>query len=128
MSTSELGSPANNGGGGDKKSIVQYAADSEASLDDLFEVLSSQTSAKAGKPMTQRQLPQSFFQANELKRFHPSALGGGLGPGGNHPRSMSLPATMPVDMGHPILDGLQLPVPPGWEAAKTPDGHHYYIE
>lgn len=128
----------------DRKS-VQICEDpnSKAHLEALFNVLSQdQPKPVKGKPMIERNLPNSFFDASlaanplsnqeksPIRRLGPSiSVGPTLGPG-SHSRSMSMPATLDHSHGRQFsLDSaLSAPIPPGWEMARTPDGLPYFIE
>ena len=129
----------------DRKS-VQICEDpnSKAHLEALFNVLSQdQPKPVTGKPMIERKLPNSFFDASlaantlpgheksSIRRLGPSiSVGPSSGPGPHHLRSMSMPATLDHSHGRQFsLDSaLSGAIPPGWEMARTPDGLPYFIE
>ena len=131
--------------GDDKKTSVMEDPNAKTQLDALFEVIHSNPdlSASGGatapaKSWKEREMPPSFFNAGSnsgpgmnvnfpagLKTQKPFPK---LGPSINlgppqiphaHMRSNSMPATLDVN---------PVPLPPGWEASKTPDGLSYYIE
>ena len=121
----------------DRKSYISEDPNSKAHLEALFEVI--HTGNKGAKPMHERKLPHSFF--NQGSTPHDSVLKHRLGPSisVNHPlatksehlRSLSLPATIDHNHGRQYsLDSAMgnMPLPPGWEAAKTPDGLAYFIK
>lgn len=124
----------------DQKSVkISEAPNSKDHLDALFEVLVSpqdQPKKTLGKPMNQRELPDSFFNASTpgVRNEKPSGIRLGprinVGPStgqGEHLRSISMPAKM--DHGHQYSsDNVLVPLPAGWEDAKTPDGLSYFIE
>lgn len=122
----------------DDQRSVQISEDpnSQAALEDLFKVL-SQDKPKSGKPMSDRKLPDSFFNANaQAPQLQPRLQ---LGPsisvrqsavvGGGHTKSFSMPVNLePGHSRHLSLDTALQELPPGWEEARTPDGLAYYIE
>lgn len=127
----------------DRKS-VQICEDpnSKAHLEALFNVLSQdQPKPVKGKPMIERNLPNSFFDASlaanaltnqektTIRRLGPSiSVGPSSGPGTQHLRSMSMPATLDHSRQFSLDSALSGPIPPGWEMARTPDGLPYFIE
>lgn len=119
----------------DDQRSVQISEDpnSQAALDDLFNVL-SQDKPKSGKPMSDRKLPESFYNAKStgprLLQLGPSiSVRQNASPSSHHPRSLSMPANLePGHTRHPSLDTALQELPPGWEEARTPDGLVYYIE
>lgn len=117
-------SKVSTGRDGDATPVVRVTEDSNKLLEELFQVVQNGVPPKAGKPMLERQLPSSFFHANDPQKQ-------GITSPCLHSRSFSMPAT--ID-GHVYArqfaqDALQSqPLPPGWEPAKTPDGISYYIE
>lgn len=114
---------------GTGKSVhISEDPDSKAQLEKLFEVIHT---GKGGKPMADRKdvLPKSFFTPSQLKpKLGPSiSVGPNLGPGNIHSRSMSLPATMEPHGRHYSSES-SMPLPHGWELARTADGLNYFIE
>lgn len=125
----------------DQKSVqISEAPNSKDHLDALFEVLvapQDQPKKTLVKPMNQRELPDSFFNASAPGVVNENAkpLGIRLGPSinvgssvyGEHSRSISMPAKM--DHGQQYNpDSTLVPLPMGWENAKTADGSSYFIE
>ena len=124
----------------DQKSVkISEAPNSKDHLDALFEVLVSpqdQPKKTLGKPMNERELPVSFFNASAAGAGNEKIPGIRLGPSisvgpssgsGEHLRSISMPAKM--DHGRQYSsDNVIGPLPIGWEGAKTPDGISYFIE
>uniref|UniRef100_A0A4W3I4M8 WW domain containing transcription regulator 1 n=1 Tax=Callorhinchus milii TaxID=7868 RepID=A0A4W3I4M8_CALMI len=110
--------------------IVRVLGDSETDLEALFKaVMNPQAgSLPQGVPMRLRKLPESFFRppdsgshSRQHIRSHssPASLPGpGPGPGGpgySHHRQQS-------------FDNIDdVPLPPGWEMAKTPSGQRYFL-
>lgn len=128
--------------GDDKKTSVMEDPMAKKQMDDLFAVVQNNESSQASqKKWKERELPPSFFDASSnsgpglnspdkfssdskprkpFPRLGPSI---NLGPpqmAHHHMRSTSMPATLD------LLNAV--PLPPGWEASKTPDGLTYYIE
>lgn len=142
--------------GDDKKTSVMEDPSAIKQLDALFAVVQSNPESSAGgsggasaqkinaKSWKERELPPSFFNAGSnagpggMDRYNfPDSLAKpqkpfpklgpsiNLGPpqmAHNHMRSASMPATLESLSVNPV------PLPPGWEASKTPDGLTYYIE
>lgn len=120
----------------DDQRSVQISEDpnSQAALEDLFKVL-SQDKPKSGKPMSDRKLPESFFNAKAQAPQPPRLqLGPSISvrqntPSSGHHKSFSMPANLePGHTRHFSLDTALQELPPGWEEARTPDGLTYYIE
>ena len=143
--------------GEDKKTSVMEDPMANKQMDALFAVINNNTESAAGasggsaqkasqKKWKERELPPSFFNAgsnpgqgmNSPDKFTLSSDSmksqkqfPRLGPSINlgppqmhhaHMRSASMPATLDSLSVNPV------PLPPGWEASKTPDGLTYYIE
>ena len=117
----------------DQRSVqISEDPNSQAALEDLFKVL-SQDKPKSGKPMSDRKLPESFFNAKATQprlQLGPSiSVRQGAGPSSHHLKSYSMPANLePGHNRHVSLDTALQELPPGWEEARTPDGLPYYIE
>ena len=126
-------------GSEDKKTSVMEDPSATKQMDALFAVIHNPDSSAAGggasaqkasqKSWKDRELPPSFFDAGSSqgmnKQFHKLGPSINLGPPqmhGAHIRSTSMPATLESMSVNPV------PLPPGWEASKTPDGLTYYIE
>ena len=142
------------GAGEDKKTSVMEDPMANKQMDALFAVIQTNPdSAAAGggmggnaqkagqKKWKERELPPSFFDAGsgqgmnspdklsdpmKQQKPFPRLLGPSINlgppqmPHAQHMRSASMPATL-ESLNH-------VPLPPGWEASKTPDGLTYYIE
>lgn len=138
-----------------KKTSVMEDPSATKHLDALFAVIHSNPDSSAAgvlataqrapnaKSWKERELPPSFFNADSNPRLSspdkynladspkPQKQFPRLGPSINlgppqmshgHMRSTSMPATLDSLSVNPV------PLPPGWEASKTPDGLTYYIE
>lgn len=125
------------GAAGEGKSVkICEDPDSKAHMEALFKVAETgpvPRSQQGGKPMKDRELPESFFTGGAAGRptLGPRIDLGRLGGGGAHAHSISLPARMEghrqqhsYDSGMNALQNL----PPGWEMGCTEDGTPYYIE
>ena len=142
--------------GDDKKTSVKEDPNAIEHLDALFNVIHSNPESSASgaataqkasaKSWKERELPPSFFNSgsnpgpgmnspdkyNFPESIKPQKPFPKLGPTINlgpphmgahsHMRSTSMPATLESLSVNPV------PLPPGWEASKTPDGLTYYIE
>lgn len=140
---SEKTSEGATGGGEDKKTSVMEDPSATKQMDALFAVIHS--NPDSSKSWKERELPPSFFNAGSnpgqgmsspdkfnfsgdsmkpQKQFHKLGPSINLGPPmpHQHMRSLSMPATLDAPSVNPV------PLPPGWEASKTPDGLTYYIE
>lgn len=135
----------------DKKTSVMEDPMANKQMDALFAVIQNNPDPAAGgmgasaqkagqKKWKERELPPSFFDSgsghgmNSPDKFSdslkpqkqfPRLLGPSINLGPPqmphaHMRSASMPATL-ESLNH-------VPLPPGWEASKTPDGLTYYIE
>uniref|UniRef100_A0A4W3I9P9 WW domain containing transcription regulator 1 n=1 Tax=Callorhinchus milii TaxID=7868 RepID=A0A4W3I9P9_CALMI len=134
--------------------IVRVLGDSETDLEALFKaVMNPQAgSLPQGVPMRLRKLPESFFRPPDSGSHSRQASGDsspGPGPGGppaglphfhiQHIRSHSSPASLPGPGPGPGGPGYShhrqqsfdniddVPLPPGWEMAKTPSGQRYFL-
>lgn len=119
----------------DQRSVqISEDPNSQAALEDLFKVLShGQDKPKSGKPMSDRKLPESFFNAKAKQprlQLGPSiSVRQNSGQSSLHLKSYSMPANLePGHSRHLSLDTALQELPPGWEEARTPDGLTYYIE
>ena len=123
---------------GSEKKSVQICEDpnSKAHLEALFNVLNTpnpQEQPKKGQGLwSNRKLPDSFFSPKENPlRLGPSiSVGPSSGPGVQHSRSVSMPASFPDVHSRQFSHDSAVPgpIPPGWEIARTPDGLSYFIE
>ena len=120
-------------GEADRKSVkIREDPDSKAHLEALFQVVKpglSPRGSQGGKPMREREFPDSFFA--EGRHTLGPAINlphGNIAPGGGlHAHSVSLPAKM--DHRQQLsYDGGMGALPPGWEMGRTDDGTPYYIE
>ena len=106
----------------EKNVIVNVSEDSESKLEDLFNVLTNENTSR--KSNFGEGLPSSFHQMPDKseKTVGPSIqVPGHPMKGSGHNRGMSLPVPLPsMEQG--------MPLPPGWEVGKTPEGHHYFIK
>ena len=142
--------------GEDKKTSVMEDPNAKTHLEALFEVIQSNPNVggsgaavpkSTAKVWRERPLPPSFFDSSSASgsspdKFPPLSktkhrLGPSInlsppqGPQSLHSRSMSMPATFDAPhMKQYSADSTfnPIPLPPGWEAAKTPDGLTYFIE
>lgn len=141
--------------GEDKKTSVKEDPNANKHLEALFEVIQDPNSAAGGTAAQKtaakwkdRQLPRSFFEPSSasgpnspdkyslpgmpkpLPKLGPSInLSPPQGPH-NHYRSYSMPATLDTPHMKQYSDSSlnPMPLPAGWEMAKTPDGLTYFIE
>lgn len=129
MATTDLDSSPSEG----KNVIVNISADSDAKLEDLFKVLSTEGNQQSRRTMDHG-LPASLYKEPDKAEQQKKTLGpsiqipqGGnfMGRGGHHPRVISLPADLNR---YPRDDYHSAPLPPGWEMGKTPEGHTYFIK
>ncbi|KAF7662857.1 hypothetical protein LDENG_00225320 [Lucifuga dentata] len=132
--------------------IVHVRGDSETDLEALFNAVMNpkSTIVPPSVPMRLRKLPDSFFKPPEPKSHSRQAstdagTGGALTP--HHVRAHSSPASLQLGAVSPgSLPGMasagaspqhlrqssyeisdDLPLPPGWEMAKTPSGQRYFL-
>ena len=115
----------------DQRSVkISEDPNSQAALEDLFKVL-SQDKPKLGKPMSDRKLPESFFNAKAPRLLlGPSiSVRPNAASSAHHLKSFSMPANLEPGHSRPLsLESTLQELPPGWEEARTPDGLTYYIE
>lgn len=124
---------------GEVKSVkICEDPDSKAHMEALFKVVETgptPRSQQGGKPMKDRELPESFFTGGNVGAAGRPTLGpridlksGGLG--GAHSHSISLPAKMDHRQQYSYDSGMNAlqNMPHGWEMGCTEDGTPYYIE
>ncbi|XP_053702635.1 transcriptional coactivator YAP1-like isoform X2 [Synchiropus splendidus] len=122
--------------------VVHVRGDSQTELDALFSAVINPSKAAAQPaplPMRMRKLPDSFFrQPDPRGHSRQSSSDGGvcgsLTP--HHVRAHSSPASLPVNSlstvqaaevaSAPVIPD-DIPLPPGWEMAKTPTGQCYFL-
>ncbi|XP_041656708.1 transcriptional coactivator YAP1-like isoform X2 [Cheilinus undulatus] len=121
--------------------IVHVRGDSQTELEALFSaVINPSKSARqpASLPMRMRKLPDSFFRQPDSRGHSRQASSdggvcGSLTP--HHVRAHSSPASLPVNSlstqaadvaATPIIPD-DVPLPHGWEMAKTPTGQRYFL-
>ncbi|XP_076024303.1 transcriptional coactivator YAP1-like isoform X1 [Genypterus blacodes] len=134
---------AHHGGGGAPQAgqqIVHVRGDSQTELEALFSaVMNPSKSARMppSLPMRMRKLPDSFFRQPDPRGHSRQAssdggMCGSLTP--HHVRAHSSPASLPVNSlstqtdvaATPIIPD-DVPLPHGWEMAKTPTGQRYFL-
>ncbi|MBN3281978.1 YAP1 protein, partial [Polyodon spathula] len=133
--------------------IIHVRGDSETDLEALFNAVMNPKTANLppSLPMRMRKLPDSFFKQPEPKSHSRQAstdagTAGSLTP--QHVRAHSSPASLqlgtvsPGSITGPIPPGAppqhlrqssyeipdDVPLPPGWEMAKTPSGQRYFLK
>lgn len=121
--------------------IVHVRGDSQTELEALFSaVMNPSKSARqpSSLPMRMRKLPDSFFRQPDSRGHSRQASSDGgvcssLTP--HHVRAHSSPASLPVNSlstqaadvaATPIIPD-DVPLPHGWEMAKTPTGQRYFL-
>ncbi|KAM6987075.1 transcriptional coactivator YAP1-like [Aplochiton taeniatus] len=121
--------------------VVHVRGDSQTDLEDLFNAVmnpNKTASLPSAVPMRMRKLPDSFFRQPDPRGHSRQASSdggvcGSLTP--HHVRAHSSPASLPINsltspatgvVGTPILPD-DMPLPPGWEMAKTPTGQCYFL-
>lgn len=121
--------------------IVHVRGDSQTELEALFSaVMNPSKSARqpSSLPMRMRKLPDSFFRQPDSRGHSRQASSdggvcGSLTP--HHVRAHSSPASLPVNSlstqaadvaAAPIIPD-DVPLPHGWEMAKTPTGQRYFL-
>ncbi|GAA6214865.1 transcriptional coactivator YAP1-like isoform X2 [Lates japonicus] len=121
--------------------VVHVRGDSQTELEALFSAVmnpSKATRQPASLPMRMRKLPDSFFRQPDPRGHSRQASSdggvcGSLTP--HHVRAHSSPASLPVNSlstqaadvaATPIIPD-DVPLPHGWEMAKTPTGQRYFL-
>lgn len=121
--------------------IVHVRGDSQTELEALFSAVMNPSKAARtppSLPMRMRKLPDSFFRQPEARGHSRQASSdggvcGSLTP--HHVRAHSSPASLPVNSlsappaevaAAPVLPD-DMPLPHGWEMAKTPTGQRYFL-
>ncbi|XP_061658890.1 transcriptional coactivator YAP1-like isoform X2 [Syngnathoides biaculeatus] len=133
---------AHRGGGGGGappagQQVVHVRGDSQSELEALFSAVMNPTKAAqqpASLPMRMRKLPDSFFKPPDPRTHSRQASSDGgvcasLTP--HHVRAHSSPASLPVNLpdaaaAPPVVPD-DVPLPHGWEMAKTPTGQRYFL-
>ncbi|XP_072230829.1 transcriptional coactivator YAP1-like isoform X2 [Leuresthes tenuis] len=121
--------------------IVHVRGDSQTELEALFSAVMNPSKAArqpSSLPMRMRKLPDSFFRQPDPRGHSRQASSdggvcGSLAP--HHVRAHSSPASLPVNSlttqaadvaATPIISD-DVPLPHGWEMAKTPTGQRYFL-
>ncbi|XP_051903328.1 transcriptional coactivator YAP1-like isoform X3 [Hippocampus zosterae] len=119
--------------------VVHVRGDSQSELEALFSAVINPAKAPqqpASLPMRMRKLPDSFFKPPDPRLHSRQASSDGsacasLTP--HHIRAHSSPASLPVNMpdaaaaaAPPVIPD-DVPLPHGWEMAKTPTGQRYFL-
>lgn len=115
--------------------VVHVRGDSQTELEALFNAVMNPSKAQrqpASVPMKDRKLPKSFFTQPEPRGHSRQASSDGgvsssLPP--RHVRAHSSPAVLPPQAEvttAPIIPD-DIPLPHGWEMAKTPTGQRYFL-
>uniref|UniRef100_A0A672F424 Yes1 associated transcriptional regulator n=1 Tax=Salarias fasciatus TaxID=181472 RepID=A0A672F424_SALFA len=121
--------------------IVHVRGDSQRELEALFSAVINPSKAArqpSSLPMRMRKLPDSFFRQPDPRGHSRQASSdggvcGSLTP--HHVRAHSSPASLPVNSlstqaadvaAAPIIPD-DMPLPHGWEMAKTPTGQRYFL-
>ncbi|XP_075887530.1 transcriptional coactivator YAP1-like isoform X2 [Nelusetta ayraudi] len=121
--------------------IVHVRGDSQTELEALFSAVMNPSKAPrqpGSLPMRMRKLPDSFFRQPDYGGHSRQASSDGgvcssLTP--HHIRAHSSPASLPVnslssqsaDVGVTPIIPDDVPLPHGWEMAKTPTGQRYFL-
>ncbi|KAK6296440.1 hypothetical protein J4Q44_G00325820 [Coregonus suidteri] len=130
--------------------IIHVRGDSETDLEALFNAVMNpkNTIVPPSVPMRMRKLPDSFFKPPEPKSHSRQAstdagTAGAIAP--HHVRAHSSPASLQLGAVSPLLGMVpagappshlrqssyeipeDMPLPPGWEMAKTPSGQRYFL-
>ncbi|CAL8267951.1 unnamed protein product [Merluccius merluccius] len=120
--------------------VVHVRGDSQTDLEALFNAVMNPKTARppASLPMRMRKLPDSFFRQPDPRGHSRQASSdggvcGSLTP--HHVRAHSSPASLPVNSLSAQATGVpsapvvpdDMPLPPGWEMAKTPTGQRYFL-
>ncbi|XP_020778636.1 transcriptional coactivator YAP1 isoform X2 [Boleophthalmus pectinirostris] len=115
--------------------VVHVRGDSQTELEALFNAVMNPSKAQrqpTSVPMKDRKLPKSFFTQPEPRGHSRQASSDGgvsntLPP--RHVRAHSSPAILPPQADvttAPIIPD-DIPLPHGWEMAKTPTGQRYFL-
>ncbi|XP_054612046.1 transcriptional coactivator YAP1-like [Dunckerocampus dactyliophorus] len=116
--------------------VVHVRGDSQTELEALFSAVMNPSKAAqqpASLPMRMRKLPDSFFRQPDSRTHSRQASSDGgacasLTP--HHVRAHSSPASLPVNMpdaaAPPVIPD-DMPLPHGWEMAKTSTGQRYFL-
>ncbi|XP_030602647.1 transcriptional coactivator YAP1-like isoform X1 [Archocentrus centrarchus] len=120
--------------------IVHVRGDSQTELEALFTAVTNPNAVKqpSSLPMRMRKLPDSFFRqpaprGHSRQASSDGGVCGSLTP--HHVRAHSSPASLPVNSlstqgtdvaATPIIPD-DMPLPHGWEMAKTPTGQRYFL-
>ncbi|XP_023818353.1 transcriptional coactivator YAP1 isoform X2 [Oryzias latipes] len=123
------------------RQVVHVRGDSQKELEALFSRVMNPSEASrqpSSVPMRMRKLPDSFFKPPEPRGHSRQASSdggvcGSLTP--HHSRTVSAPAALPVnslstqaaDVAATSIIPDDVPLPPGWEMAKTPAGQRYFL-
>ncbi|KAM9781680.1 transcriptional coactivator YAP1-like isoform X2 [Syngnathus typhle] len=123
--------------------VVHVRGDSQSELEALFSAVMNPAKAAqqpASLPMRMRKLPDSFFKPPDPRTHSRQASSDGgacasLTP--HHVRAHSSPASLPVNMPDAATVAAavaaaavipdDMPLPHGWEMAKTPTGQRYFL-
>uniref|UniRef100_A0AAZ3P9J2 WW domain-containing protein n=1 Tax=Oncorhynchus tshawytscha TaxID=74940 RepID=A0AAZ3P9J2_ONCTS len=130
--------------------IIHVRGDSETDLEALFNAVMNpkNTIVPPSVPMRMRKLPDSFFKPPEPKSHSrqtstDAGTAGAIAP--HHVRAHSSPASLQLGAVSPLLGMVpagappshlrqssyeipeDMPLPPGWEMAKTPSGQRYFL-
>ncbi|XP_024122107.1 transcriptional coactivator YAP1 isoform X1 [Oryzias melastigma] len=123
------------------RQVVHVRGDSQKELEALFSRVMNPSEASrqpSSVPMRMRKLPDSFFKPPEPRGHSRQASSdggvcGSLTP--HHSRTVSAPAALPVnslatqaaDVAATSIIPDDVPLPHGWEMAKTPTGQRYFL-
>ncbi|KAM9332847.1 transcriptional coactivator YAP1-like isoform 2-T2 [Pholidichthys leucotaenia] len=122
--------------------VVHVLGDSKTELEALFSSVMNPGKAARKQPqsvpMRMRKLPESFFRQPEPRGHSRQASSdggvcGSLAP--HHVRAHSSPASLPINSlstqaadaaAAPVIPD-EVPLPQGWEMARTPSGQRYFL-
>ncbi|XP_046876595.1 transcriptional coactivator YAP1-like [Hypomesus transpacificus] len=120
--------------------VVHVRGDSQTDLEALFNAVMNPKTASLppSLPMRMRKLPDSFFRQPDPRSHSRQASSDGSVCGSltpHHVRAHSSPASMPINvLSTPPTVAVatqalpdDMPLPPGWEMAKTPSGQRYFL-
>ena len=120
-----------------KNVILKVSEECESNMEALFNVLTSENAqnGQSTKKSFGDGLPPSFHRMPEKseKTVGPPVqvphgqLGQSMGLKGPHNRVISLPVELECYPRN-SLDCQNMPLPPGWEVGKTPEGNVYFIK